>query len=155
MMRIRNNLFRPFQGKLNLFVTLILTLTILSSSCGGDDDGPPEPTPQEVAEALLLGSWSLDGGSILIDGVDVTSKYDGFTATIGEGSFSTTNSGGLFPAVGTWQWSGASDSEFVTGSGKSILVTALTATSFKFSFAKTTGNVPAGIPGEYVISLTK
>jgi hypothetical protein len=153
MMEMNYNQQGVFRHSAKYFVILILSLSIMS--CGGGDDGPPSPTPQEAAEALLIGAWDLSGGSITLDGVDVSSKYNGFVVTIGAQSLNTSNGGDLFTATGTWQWSGESDSEFITGSGKEIVINTLTTSTFSFSFTKTAGNSPSGIPGIYVINLSK
>ncbi len=45
--------------KLNLFLTLLLTITLFS--CGSDDDGTLENI--EITEANLIGTWDLTSGT--------------------------------------------------------------------------------------------
>lgn len=137
-------------------LTLAFIMIIFIASCGGDDPSPPEETPQEIAQALLQNNWTIaNGGSITLDGSDVSSRYDGFTLNVGNLSFTTTNAGELFPANGTWQWVGTTDNMVTTGNGKEITITQLTTTRFVFSFQKTNQNTAAGVPGSYVVTLTR
>ncbi|WP_420385318.1 hypothetical protein [Roseivirga sp.] len=140
-----------------LIFGLLIVLTIASCGGGGDDTPtPPEETPQEIAQALLENNWTVaSGGSISLDGSDVSNRYDGFSLDIENGTFTTTNAGDLFPATGTWQWVGTTDNQVTTGNGKSITITELSTTRFVFSFLKTDQNVAAGVPGNYVVTLTR
>lgn len=136
--------------------SLVLSLVMLSlfagvSSCGGGG-GEPEKTPQEIAQELLLTTWNMT--AITLDGSDVSELYPGFSITIGDGSFTTTNAGGLFPAQGTWDWVGDSDNMIMTGRGKSITITTLSASSAVLSFIKTSANQAAGSSGSYVINFS-
>ena len=137
----------------NVLMSFLVAMII--TSCGGNDD-TPSLTPQEIAEALLETSWTLNnGGSITLDAVEVSDRYDGFTLTIGDGTYTTVNAGELFPASGTWQWVGTTDNQVTTGSGKAITITSLTENRFVFSFIKNNQNAAAGIPGNYLITLTR
>lgn len=135
---------------------LVLSLVMLSlflgfTSCGGGG-GEPEKTPQEIAQELLLTTWNMT--AITLDGSDVSDLYPGFSITIGDGTFSTTNAGGLFPAQGTWDWVGDSNNMILTGRGKSITLTTLSASSAVLSFVKTSANQAAGSSGSYVINFS-
>lgn len=151
--RIRNT----FNSVLKISIGILIVFVIASCGGGGDDSPtPPEETPQEIAQALLEANWTIaSGGSITLDGSDVSSRYDGFSMDIDNGSFTTTNAGNLFPATGTWSWVGTSDNQVTTGNGKSITITTLTSSRIVFSFLKTDQNVAAGIPGNYVVTLTQ
>lgn len=128
---------------------------IIITSCKGSGDDTPAPTDQEIAQAILENTWIVGStGSISVDNTDVTDRYDGFSLNIGNGTYTTTNAGDLFPASGTWEWVGETDNIFTTGNGKEITITELTETQFSFQFLKTEQNVAAGISGNYSISLT-
>lgn len=132
----------------------VMSLIIITSCKGGGDD-TPAPTDQEIAQAILENTWIVGStGSISVDNTDVTDRYDGFSLNIGNGTYTTTNAGDLFPASGTWEWVGETDNIFTTGNGKEITITELTETQFSFQFLKTEQNVAAGISGNYSISLT-
>lgn len=132
----------------------VMSLIIITSCKGGGDD-TPAPTDQEIAQAILENTWIVGStGSISVDNTDVTDRYDGFSLNIGNGTYTTTNAGDLFPANGTWEWVGETDNIFTTGNGKEITITELTETQFSFQFLKTEQNVAAGISGNYSISLT-
>lgn len=142
---------------LKISIGALMVLVITSCGGGGDDTPtPPEETPQEIAQALLEANWTIaSGGSITLDGGDVSNRYDGFALDIDDGTFTTTNAGDLFPATGTWSWVGTTDNQVTTGNGKSITITELTSTRIVFSFQKTNGNVAAGVPGSYIVTLTR
>lgn len=134
---------------------MILTLASCGGGKGGGDDTPQE-TPQEIAQALLENNWTIaNGGSITLDGSNVSNRYEGFSLDIENGTYTTTNAGDLFPATGTWEWVGTSDNQVTTESGKQITITQLTTTKFSFSFLKTDQNVAAGVSGNYVVTLTR
>lgn len=128
----------------------VLSLAIVFASCGGDDG--PSQTPQEIAQELLETTWTMT--AITLDGSDVSDSYTGLTITIGDGTFTTTNAGDLFPATGTWDWIGETNNMIRTGRGKEITLNTLNETSTILSFLKTTGNQAAGISGSYVITMS-
>ncbi|MFY0593663.1 hypothetical protein [Roseivirga sp.] len=135
-------------------VLLSYLLLVFITSCGGDDT--PELTPQEIAEQLLETSWSIaNGGSITLDQVDVSDRYQGFSLTIGDATYTTLNAGELFPASGTWEWVGTTDNMVTTGSGKEITITNLSETQIVFRFLKNDQNSAFGIPGNYTITLSR
>ena len=141
--------------KFNLILGFLMIVTIASCGGGGGGDDSPQETPQEIAQALLEANWTIaNGGSITLDGSDVSSRYDGFSLDIEDGTFTTTNAGSLFPANGTWTWVGTSDNQVTTGNGKQITITELSGTRIVFNFMKTDQNVAAGGPGHYVVTLT-
>lgn len=144
--------------RLSAFALASIIVLSVASCGGGEDEDPevPEETPQEIAQALLENNWTIaDGGSITLDGSNISDRYDGFGMNVGNLSFTTTNAGNLFPATGTWQWVGTSDNSVTTGNGKEITITQLSTTRFIFTFQKTDQNAVAGVPGSYVVTLTR
>lgn len=134
----------------------VFFLIITFTNCGGDD-GPGEPTTQEVAFELLSGNWTLEnGGSVKLDGEDITANFSGFGVSFGDGTYGTTAGGDLFKASGTWQWVDDSDRQVLLDDGKEVRLTDLSETdlTFTFQFAGS-GGVVAGLAGNYTISLRK
>ena len=143
--------------KLNTALIFIIGLLVPAYlSCGGDDS-PDEPTAQELAFEILAGQWTLsNGGSILLDGRDVSGNYPGFALSFTDGSYQTTNAGELFNATGTWTWVGDSDSMISVDDGKQLIIQTLSANQLSFSFQLTgSGGDAAGIAGSYVVTLFK
>lgn len=139
-----------------LKLSMIVFFTILMASCGNKDNNPPSPNEQELAQEILEATWSIDdGGSITLDNRDVALNYEGFSLIIGDGTFTTTNAGDLFPASGTWEWVGDTDNQITTGKGKEITITALSTSTFTFSFIKTNTNAVAGVSGNYSITVRR
>lgn len=139
-------------------ITLSIALLLLPAflACGGDDT-PDEPTAQELALEVLAGQWTLNsGGSILLDGRDVSANYPGFALSFTDGSYTTTNAGELFNATGTWTWVGDSDRMITVDDGKQLNIQILTANELEFSFQLTgSGGEATGITGSYVVTVTK
>lgn len=136
---------------------MILLLLVLSVSCSGDGGGDDEPSPQELTFEKLSGSWALNnGGSITLDGRDVSGNYPGFTLSFTDGGYATTNAGDLFNASGTWNWaSETTTNQILLDDGKSIAIQNLSTTQFKFSFAQSDGGVRAGVAGNYTVMVNK
>lgn len=136
--------------------SLVLFLIVTFANCGSDD-GPGEPTAQELAFELLSGSWSLaNGGSVTLDGENITANFTGFQVSFTDGTYGTSDAGDLFKANGTWQWVADSASEILLDDGKAISISMLSETDlvFRFQFAGT-GGVVAGLAGSYVVTLKK
>lgn len=139
----------------NTLTLLIAAVVALSLSCGGDE-APSEPTAQELALEQLSATWSINGGSIQLDGQDVTANYPGLTLSYTANNYSTQNGGDLFSASGTWSWAGDSDRLILLDDGKQINISTLTDTDLVFSFQlSSTGGEAAGIPGSYEIGMKK
>ncbi len=138
------------------YLIAILVLSV-GLSCGGDD---APPSVQEQAFERLSGAWDLtQGGSIVVDGVDASLNYPGFTLSFTDGAFNTTNAGDLFDATGTWEWADTDAGTIQLGDGKLITIINLTETEFEFSFQfNGTGgqaNDIDGTAGNYVITVNK
>lgn len=139
------------------FLMLLVLFMITLNACKTKGSGETEPTEQELALEKLEGTWSLaNGGSILVDGSDHSVSYTGFTTTLSEGTYATTNAGELFKSSGTWTWLGESSTSFSLDDGKTIMITDLTESRLMISFTHTgSGGIASGVAGAYVITLTK
>lgn len=136
---------------------IAIFVLIIGLSCGGDD---APPSLQEQAFERLAGAWDLtQGGSIVVDGVDASLNFPGFTLSFTDGGFNTTNAGDLFNATGTWEWADTDAQRLRLDDGKLITIVNLTETEFEFSFQFSgTGGVAngaEGTAGNYVIKVNK
>ena len=145
------------------FLFVLLSVFFLWG-CGGNGDGDSdetpeeEPTIQELAMPDLLAVWRIEPkNGVSVDGQDVTAEYAGFTLTMDQTTYNTTNGANLFDAVGTWQWV-ASDTDLIMdfSDGKRINIQTLTSSQLvlNFQFAGA-GGARAGIAGSYVLNLSK
>lgn len=143
--------------KKQLYSVLIIILSLsFIMACEGKDDGPQEPTAQELTYEKLAGQWSLpSSGGIMVDGVDRTLNYQGFNLSFTEGGYNTTNAGDLFKASGTWEWGNETATQVVLDDGKIVDISSLAASRFVFNFTKSDGPVRAGLAGNYVITVEK
>ena len=121
--------------------------------CGGKSDPDPE-TPQKKAFEYLSGSWKISGGSIKVDGKDESTQYPGFSLSFTETGYNSSNAGKLFKASGTWKWKDVKTDKLITLGTKEITITELTKSKLVFTFTFA-GAGAAGIPGSYVVTLTK
>ncbi len=140
----------------HLYLLLMSILVIVFASCGGDDD----PTAQQLAFEKLSGSWDLSqGGSIIIDGQNATANFTGFTFSFTDGAYTTTNSGDMFRASGTWEWTDEEAQQLSIDDGKTITIVTLTETLFVFTFTSDgnagTANHGEGIAGNYTITVNQ
>lgn len=144
--------------KMRNLYTLLAVLLVVGLACNPDDNS--EPTAQELAFEILSGSWGLtQGGSIVVDGQDLSLNYQGFSVSFTNGSYSTTNAEDLFNASGTWTWVDNEAQMISLDDGKQITIRSLTETEFvfNFSFSGSGGqaNHADGIAGSYVITVNK
>lgn len=129
----------------------------IALNCGGDDT---PPSVQQQAFERLAGAWDLtQGGSIVVDGVDASLNFVGFTLSFTDGGFNTTNAGELFNATGTWEWVDTDAQMLRLDDGKVITIVNLTETEFEFSFqfsgAGGEANGAEGTAGNYLIKVNK
>jgi hypothetical protein len=109
-----------------LIYLALFTITIISVSCK-DKNTDPDPTELEIQlEALMNNnsSWGLNGGSVIKDGYDVSSQFDGFILSIGEFTYATEN--GLttaWPTQGTWQFVNENPNKIKRDDGVDVDVT--------------------------------
>ncbi|GAB5525324.1 MAG: hypothetical protein Roseis2KO_31960 [Roseivirga sp.] len=139
-----------------LFVMVIGSLSM--QSCKNDD--PDGPSTLEEAYEKLSGDWSIEnGGSVLLDGQNVSLNYVGISLSFADGTYQTVNAGELFDASGTWEWADDIARQITLGDGKTVTILELTETSFRFSFTFSgTGGVANGVDGtngNYEITVVK
>lgn len=143
----------------NQLITALLPILTLALylSCGASDDGPDEPTAQELTFEQLAGQWSMPStNGVIVDDIDRTLNYPGFRLSFADGTYTTTGAGTLFRSIGTWEWSSeTTTSQLNLDDGKSITIQSLSATLLVFSFTKSGGGQRAGTEGNYTVRLTK
>jgi hypothetical protein len=147
----------------NYMKTLAICTFIVSlmtfMACGGDE---PLSKEEQVTQLLVGKSataanvWKMQ--SVDVDGVDQTSIYSGLTIKFTDGQFTATNGGGLWPATGTWTFSGTEGSTIKRDDGTEIKVTVTEILlTLEMSWTKTTlgpGRV-SSVSGQHKIKLSK
>lgn len=81
-------------------VLLILFVTVTTISCKED---PPEPTQAEINKGLMATTWVVS--SVTDDTGDVTAAWSGFTLTVTENNYTSSNNvdyPDVWPSNGTW-----------------------------------------------------
>lgn len=126
----------------------------LTLACGGDDS----PTPEELRQQELTATWAL--GTVVNDGQDVTSQFNGFTLTItSEQTYSTNNGGNAWPAAGSFQLVSSNLEEFTRDDGVRVTITTISETNLSLTFQITEVGGSAfgsnGITGTFIFNLNK
>jgi hypothetical protein len=80
-----------------VFALSTITAVVLMSGCGAEQ---AETETERVNRLLANGKWSLQDA--VVDGVNQTDVYSGFTVTFTTAGFTTTNGEVIWPASGTW-----------------------------------------------------
>jgi hypothetical protein len=139
-----------------LSIALLYTSVLLFSSCGGDDD----PTAQEKAMKLLVGTWTVN--SVTVDGVNHSDLFTGFTITFTDNppAYSTANGGLVWDEPGgNINFTNANATAFNRGDGKEVTISSLTSNSLvlKLNWDKTTfgGGRTESVSGEHTFTLSK
>ena len=141
---------------LGLFSYLV-ALAIYILGLSGCKNKTEDPDPLEVQlEKLMNGTsdWAL--GSVVKDGYDVTSDFEGFTLKVGRYTYTTKNSlPTAWPSSGTWQFVDDDPTKVLRDESTMVDVN-LTDTQLILTFSVSglnTGGRAAGIDGQYVFTL--
>ena len=145
------------RGVINKSFGILLISLLLIQSCGPDE--PQTPEAIELAFQKPSGEWTLgQTGKIVLDGIDVSANYPGFSLSFTNGTYNTNNAADLLPSTGTWEWADQEARSVLLDGTLEVTLTVLTETRFTFTFDHTTGinrPVRAGYNGNYVITVNK
>lgn len=136
-----------------VFSSLSVFITFMSSCGGGGDD----PNPQADVTTKLQGSWKIQ--SLMVDGVDKTSLFPGFTISfVSSSNFNTSNGGQVFPSSGTYGFAD-SNATVLRLQGVPDITFEVTDTSLKMTFSWTKNTFGPGrigsISGQHVFTMNK
>ena len=136
-----------------LSIVLLFAMTIIGCNNDSGDEEQPDPLTEQLIALMNEGSlWRLSSLGVEKDGLDVTSQFDGFTLTIGNKTFSTTNSlDSAWPSSGTWDFDNGNANRIIRSDGVLIFLT-LSGNTLTLTFTTTGTNIGerrAGIAGEY------
>ncbi|MDX5340762.1 MAG: hypothetical protein LPK25_17175 [Cyclobacteriaceae bacterium] len=106
-------------------IVFFAVLAFCFQSCG-DDSQPTSPkTAEELAIEALTGNgtqaWTVNGGSVKKNGLDVTNTYAGFELILNSGTtktYTSKNSNDLFDSNGSWDFAGANFDKFILSGTK-------------------------------------
>jgi hypothetical protein len=139
-------------------VATIVALSLLISLAGCKGDSAPTISAQDDVKAKLTASaWKI--GTVTVDGVDKTSVYPNLTLTFTSTSFTTTNGGVVWPASGTWSFTGTDATSVTRNDGMVITIDEATATSLKLGLTWNKTTIGPGraesVSGKHVFSFGK
>jgi len=137
---------------------LLITLLAFSFGCKPKTVNPTDPTALKLQlEALMNNNtaWGLTGGTVVKDGFDVTSQFDGFSLSIGNFTYTTQN--GLdtaWPSAGNWEFVNDNPNKILRSDGVEITAN-ITASKLILSYTVSNiGGKASGINGNYEFTLT-
>jgi hypothetical protein len=107
-----------------IILSAIVAGVAMLMSCGGGDDPSPQ---QQMTNQLVNGgeAWRASGGTVTVDGSNVTSDWSGFTITFTEDTYTTSGSlaSEVWPSSGTWDFANeTTTSNLQRGDGTSMNV---------------------------------
>lgn len=140
-----------------LLYFILSSISVINVGCK-DKITNLEPTALELQITALMNnnsSWGLNGGTVMKDGYEVTSQFDGFVLMIGEFTYTTQNAlSTAWPASGTWQFVNENPNKVERGDGVEIDINiANNQLTLKYSVTDIGGKVK-GINGVYQFNLT-
>ena len=142
---------------INIFV--LLSLTMYSSCDNAEAVIDILPTEQELFVIDISRSWNIsNNGSIVKDGVDITSQFPDFTLTFGNKTY--ISSGGLnlwLDGSGTWDFANAETTTQIILEGITMDVT-LGSNSLALSFtlgSTLIGGRNSSVTGNYIITVSQ
>lgn len=135
---------------------MFILIVTLGNSCRPD----AEPLVIDLVFEKLAGTWTppTEGG-VVIDGVDYTANFKGFTLSFAKGTYSTTNGADLFKATGTWEFTDPNGEGILTDDGKLITLREVSVNNLVFSFQyeakRGEANGVNSVSGNYSLNLGK
>ena len=123
------------------------------SNCGSND-----PSASEVmTKKLIAHPWKLSIATV--DGTDKTATYSGLTITFTNTGYTATNGLPIWPASGTWQFTGDKATSITRNDGLELAITEATDATLKLTFTwnKTTFETgrAGSVSGLHVFTFTK
>ena len=144
-----------FYPKKRLILYFFATCLCMVLACGGGDDGP---SAEELRLQELTATWSVN--SVINDGQNVTSQFNGFTLTVtSQQTYTTTNGGNAWPAQGTFELVNNNLDVFTRDDNVNISITSISETNLTLTFQITevrgTASGTEGITGSFTFDLNK
>ncbi|MCB0497270.1 MAG: hypothetical protein KDC79_14110 [Cyclobacteriaceae bacterium] len=134
---------------------LMLAIVFMASFLGSCKKKAPEPDARTLQMQKLSASWKVN--SVENDDLDVTSQYSGFTLTVNDLKYTTTNGGNPWPSSGTYDFKDADLTILVRSDGTEIQIEELTSSTLvlSFNYNSLTGGRTNGVTGNFIFSLKK
>ena len=137
---------------------VLIGLIAFSFGCEPKTVDPAKSTDLELQlEALMNNNtaWGLNGGTVVKDGFDVSSQFDGFALSIGEFTYTSQNSlNTAWPSAGSWEFINDNPNKILRSDGVEITVN-ITASKLVLSYTVSNiGGKASGINGNYEFTLT-
>ena len=106
-------------------VLAFLGMALHLQSCG--DSKPAQTAADKNKELMKAATWKLQ--TVTADGVDQGAYFKSMTVKFGDGTYTTTNGGAVWPASGTWSFTDNTGTVFTREDGLTVSINNLTATT--------------------------
>lgn len=132
---------------------LIGLLALLAFSCKQD---PASLMQTElVRQKLTSKTWTVN--TVIVNGLDQTSKFTGFSISFTNTGFTTTNGNVVWPSSGTWAFANDAASSIVRGDGVEVLINQIDNSVLELEFIWDTTTYGGGrihsIQGQHIFNL--
>jgi len=132
------------------YLVLVFVASVFLLSCGSDEE--IEKTEQELFTINISDTWSAK--TVVVDNIAIEG-FDNFTLTVGDGTYSTTNGNGLWPASGSWSFSNSGITSITRDDAIVMSVNLIDDNNLEISFTyDLSGGRVAGVNDNFVFSLT-
>lgn len=136
-----------------LYKILFLTFTAGIILIGCDKDKEVEKSVQEKFTEEITGTWS--ASSVVVDNVNLT-DFNSFSLTLGDGTYSTENANGVWPATGTWSYTDTGITSITRDDNIVMTINLVDDNTLTISFIySSSGGRTNGINDNYTFNLTR
>lgn len=127
-------------NKYSAFFVLLMAVVIAMVSCD-EAKNEVEKSIQDKFTEQIVGTWNVN--TVEVDGVTL-SDFNGFSLTLSDGSYTTTNGNGIWPAQGTWKYTDSGITSITRDDGIEIAIRLLViddALELTFTYSVADGRV--------------
>ena len=132
-------------------ILFIVTLLALNVAC--DNTKEVEKTAQEKFTEQIIGNWT--ASAVTVDNVSLTG-FESFSLNLEDGTYTSTNSNGLWPAQGTWQYTDTGITSITRDDGVVMSVSLIDDKNLEISFTyNLSGGRLTGVNDSFKFSLKR
>jgi hypothetical protein len=138
-----------------LISTLLILGLLATESCNKRVDDTKSPK-DKTSELLLGAAWNIK--TVVADGTDQTTVFNGMTLSFNSTSYTTTNGGALWPSNGEWSYADESGKSLLRSDGLLVTIVDIADNSLSLGLVSTKGSIGGrvnSVSGNYVFTFEK
>lgn len=157
-MILLNNMNRLLKS---MMVVALVAMIGFMSGCDDDDDPGTPVDETEVARVFsLLSASPWNVSAVTVDDLDFSSTYSGLNLSFAEGTYTSSNGGGIFSSAGTWVFASSAAEQLILDGDLEVDVLEISETSLVIGLVSTetslgTGGRSESVSGTHVFTFTK